>query len=80
MPLVVVTSYTVGFIYFTGKLGFAALITVQFYDVRNDNTLRPEGRIRLFHFTLPHCHHYADVSEGIEPPNYLSSTFCRLCV
>ena len=31
------------------------------------------------HFTLPHDHHYADVSEGIELIEYMSGTFWR-CV
>ena len=32
------------------------------------------------HFTLPHYHHYADVSEGIELLKYLSGVFCPGCV
>ena len=33
-----------------------------------------------FHITLPHYHHYVDLSEGIELLKCLSSTFCRLFV
>ena len=32
------------------------------------------------HITLPHYHHYADVSEGIELLKCLSGTFCPVCV
>ena len=32
------------------------------------------------HITLPHYHHYADISEGIELLKCLSSTFCLECV
>ena len=32
------------------------------------------------HFTPPHYHHYADVSEGIGLLKYLSGTLCRVCV
>ena len=30
------------------------------------------------HFTLPHYHHFADASEGIELLKYLSGSFCRV--
>ena len=32
------------------------------------------------HITLPHYHHYADASEGIDLLKYLSGTFCPVCV
>ena len=32
------------------------------------------------HTTLPHYHHYADVSEGIERLKCWSSTTCQVCV
>ena len=32
------------------------------------------------HITLPHYHHYADLSEGIELLKYLSDMFCLECV
>ena len=32
------------------------------------------------HITLPHYHHYADLSENIELLKYLSGTFCLECV
>ena len=31
-----------------------------------------------FHITVPHYHHYADVSEGTELLKCLSGTFCRV--
>ena len=34
----------------------------------------------LSHNTLPHYHHYADLSEGIERLKCLLGTFCRVCV
>ena len=30
------------------------------------------------HFTLPHDHHYADISRGIELLNCFSDTFCHV--
>ena len=30
------------------------------------------------HFTLPHYHHFADASVGIELLKYLSGSFCRV--
>ena len=36
--------------------------------------------IVCLHITLPHYHHYTDVSEGIELLKCLSGTFCRVCV
>ena len=41
------------------------------------------GSMVLFiclHFTLPHYHHYADISEGVELIKCSSGTFCQLCV
>ena len=34
----------------------------------------------FLHITLPHYHHYADVSESTELLKCLSGTFCQVCV
>ena len=36
--------------------------------------------ILCLYITLPHCHHYADVSKCTGFLKYLSGTFCRVCL
>ena len=67
--------------YILGKLGFVYFVTVQFTMYANNQV--PYGLMVILvclHLTLPHYHHYADVSEGIEILKYLPGTFCQVCV
>ena len=68
----VVPSYDVGFIYILGKLVLCFLSLCSLVICTN-NRVRygPMVVVISLHITLPHYHHYADVSESIELLKYL---------
>ena len=39
----------------------------------------PTVVVVCLHITLPHCHHYADLSEGIELLKFLSNSLSSVC-
>ena len=79
MSEVVVPSYAVGFIDVPGKLFFLLLCSLK---ICTNNRLH-HGPVVVFVcllITLTHCHHHADLSEGMELLKCLSGTFCLECV
>ena len=76
----VVLSYAVGFIYISRESSVLFLLLQCRLMICGDNGVHydPIVVLRCFHITVPHYHHYADVSEGTELPKYLSGTFCRV--
>ena len=78
VPQVVVPSYAVGFMHIPGS--WVIFLTVQSFRVHYG----PMVVFVSLHITLPHFHHYADISERIElvndwahSPSYLVCDTCE---
>ena len=79
VPEVVVTAYVVCTIYFPGFLCISLLCNLMMC-ANNRVHYDPMGVLVCLHIALPHYHHYADISRGIELLKCLSDTFCIECV
>ena len=77
----VVPPYAGSFIDIPGKLGLCLLLQCSLLMCPNNRIhYDPMVVFVCLHITLPHYHHYADISEGIELLKCLSGRFCLECV
>ena len=68
---------------YSGTAGYCFLVILLWSLMMCANNQVHYGLMVIFvclHITLPHYHHYADISEGIEFLKCLWDTFCQMCL
>ena len=82
VPDVVVPSYAGRFTQIPGKLGFVFHYSAVLSCARIIEYIDPTVVFVCLHVTLHvlHYHHYAGLSDGVEPLKCMSGAFCLECV